>query len=125
MSNIKSHIEQILETGYEILFELEKEKPNLKKVQKLYDNRAASVNKLNDITTENINKLSKEDRIPLKNLFTRLQLLEKKLNKNLATLSEEIKESLQKLELHKKAKTLYTQASDQSGSNIVDLKSNS
>lgn len=128
MAQIKNKIEDILQTGYEILFELEKDGPDFSKIKDLYDDRSETINKLDDIPKKKINDLSKSDREPLKNLFTRLHLLEKKLNKNLSTLSEKKRENLKELGLHQKAKSLYTKTSDQNGKQtrkIVDLKSNS
>jgi hypothetical protein len=124
MTNIKNNIEEILETGYEILFELEKEKLDFSKVKKLYDDRSESIDKLEELPKVNISEVSEGEREPLKNLFTRLQLLEKKLNRNLSSLSAEKKEDLKELSLHKKAKSLYAQ-NRVNRRKIVDLKSNS
>ena len=129
MTQIKNNIEDILETGYEILFELEKEEPDFKKVKKLYDDRSKSINKLDEQPGKKNKELSKSDKQPLKNLFTRLQLLEKKLNKNLSSLSEARKKDLKELSLHKKAKSLYNKSvvtkKEGSRRKIVDFKTHS
>lgn len=125
MTHLKNIIEQLLETGYEILFELEKNDLDLKKVQKLYDNRSDAIEKLHEIPQQKIKHLSQEHKKPIQMLLTRVKLLEKKLNRNLAALSEIKKKDLQQVGLHKKAKSLYTQSSQKEGKferKIIDLK---
>lgn len=127
MMNIKNNIQQILDTGYEILFELEKEEPDLKAVKNLYDERSTKITKLNEFSEDKNGHYSQTDKKSLKNLFLRVQLLEKKLNGRLAVLSKRKMNDLKELGFHKKAKSLYNQTSVQTEvqeRKIVDIKSN-
>ena len=126
MITILNNIEQVLETGYEILIKLEEKDPDLDKVKELYKYRLHTITKLNQTPDYKLNNLTGEKRKASKDLFTRLQLLEKELTKSLTALQNKQRESLKKFELHKKARLSYTKGSAKLKSprkKILDLKS--
>jgi peptidoglycan hydrolase CwlO-like protein len=125
MSNILDNIHQIINIGYEILFKLEAEEVDLDHVSSLYDKRAQKVNKLTAHTDKQIADLTEKDKQEAKKLFTRLEILEKELQKELVDLSDARFETIRKLGLHKKANSLYKSASQNQSteSQIVDITS--
>lgn len=128
MSNkdIYNRVEEVLEIGYKILLELEKEEPDMDDILKFYDNRSKAINRMKKIDDKQIKNLTKSEKEKTNGLFTRLQVLEKQLNRNLAMLSDTKQEALKKLDNHTKAKKSYSQFSTQRqdiSSKIVDLKS--
>lgn len=121
-------IEEIIDIGYNILAELDEEEPNLEKIKALYENRGSLIKKLDEIPTNGTYEQSNEKKEASKKLFTRFQLVEKQLNKNLKKLSQAKDEELRELGLHKKAKSSYNKTTNSQRSlkrKIVDLKSNS
>lgn len=121
-------IEEIIDIGYHILAELDEEEPNLEKIKALYENRGSLIKKLDEIPTNGTYEQSNEKKEASKKLFTRFQLIEKQLNKNLKKLSQAKDEELRELGLHKKAKSSYNKTTNSQRSlkrKIVDLKSNS
>ncbi len=120
-------IKKIIDIGYKILAELDEEEPDMEKIKALYDDRGILIKELNQIPISVINKHSNGEDEESKKLFTRFQLLEKQLNKNLEKLSRSKDDGLRKLGLHKKAKSSYNRASKSQKRlkrKIVDLKSN-
>lgn len=124
----KPIIEEIIDIGYNILAELDEEEPNLNKINALYEDRGNLIKKLDKIPINGIDEQSDEKKEASKKLFTRFQLVEKQLKKNLKKLSQSKDKEIRKLGLHKKAKSSYNKTGNSQRGlkrKIVDLKSNS
>lgn len=122
---VHTHLEEILDTGYAILIELKKEELNLSRIRELYNRRAEIIEKMTDYQPKPMDDVTREERETSQKLFTRLQLLEKNLNKNLAMLSSSRVKALKEVGVHRKARVSYGKASrppSGSQSKIIDLK---
>jgi len=112
MDTIFAKLEEVLSTGYSILMELEKEDPDIEKIEILYDRRSEllsdakftwiQLNDTSDVVNPKKNELEK-----IKNLFLRLNLLEKNLNRNLKSLKVKKAEHLKHINQLKNANTSY------------------
>lgn len=103
---IKNLLSDIVDSGYQILDELESEELDLKKARSLMKQRGEEIKKLDEISLGDAD-FSDPERKELKNLFTRFTVLEKHMNIILSKLSLLSKTSLQEVALHKKAKKSY------------------
>jgi|SRR6056297_1311515 hypothetical protein len=130
MDTIFAKLEKVLSTGYSILMELEKDEPDMEKIEILYDHRAELLSgakfnwiQLNE-TPETISPEEKELE-KIKNLFIRLNLLEKNLNRNLKSLKFRKAEQLKQVNQLKNAKTTYGNgySNGESVSLFMDIKS--
>lgn len=130
MDTIFAKLEKVLSTGYNILMELEKDEPDMEKIEILYDHRAELLSgakfnwiQLNE-TSESVNPEEKELE-KIKNLFIRLNLLEKNLNRNLKSLKFRKAEQLKQVNQLKNAKTSYENGynNGESVSLFMDVKS--
>lgn len=129
MESIFKTIESLLAAGYELLFELESEEPSINEIERIFEIRTELIDKLgNEINKMQESKLepNEQDRERLKNLLTRFQLLDKRINQLLTLLSNYKKEMLGELQNIKKARQKYTASSVQ-GNNLtrqvlVDLR---
>jgi thioredoxin reductase len=130
MDTIFAKLEKVLSTGYSILMELEKDEPDMEKIEILYDHRAELLSgakfnwiQLNE-TSESVNPEEKELE-KIKNLFIRLNLLEKNLNRNLKSLKFRKAEQLKQVNQLKNAKTSYENGynNGESVSLFMDVKS--
>jgi hypothetical protein len=106
MQQIQTQLKDILETGHTILERLNQEKPELAEIKALYDERGRQMENLTDNETENV-RLSESQAKELRDLFTRIQLLEKRINKIFAKLSLQYGDSLKEIGLQKEAKESY------------------
>lgn len=130
MDTIFAKLEKVLSTGYSILMELEKDDPDMEKIEILYDHRAELLSgakfnwiELNE-ASETINPEEKELE-KIKNLFIRLNLLEKNLNRNLKSLKFKKAEQLKQVNQLKNAKATYGNGykNGESVSLFMDIKS--
>lgn len=99
-------LNDIVNSGYEILDAMDTEDVDLKEVRQLLKERGEKIDSLNEISLSN-NTFTKPEKKKLKNLFTRYTILEKQINSIWAKLSLVSKSSLKKVALHKKAKESY------------------
>lgn len=126
MEALNKYIENILDTGFKILFELEKEEPNIEKVNELYAQRGEQINELDEIPEAELKNINDECKMKTKNCLMRLQLLEKYINRTLTKLSESRRESIEKIKAHQIAKMSYSFSNlNKNGeqSTFIDLKS--
>ncbi|MGF1671342.1 MAG: hypothetical protein ACFCU6_12905 [Balneolaceae bacterium] len=130
MDTIFAKLENVLNTGYTILMELEKDEPDMDKIEVLYDHRADLLSQakfswiqLNE-KIENLNPEQGELE-KIKNLFVRLNLLEKNLNRNLKALKYKKAEHLKQINQMKNARVSYgtDKNKEQSVSLFMDTKS--
>jgi|SRR5699024_2693408 len=108
-STVKKYLERIIALGYKILPALEEDEFEAEQIKELMDQRGRQVQALNK-TEINKNELSKGQKEQLRNVFTRLYILEKRINKNLAKLSLNYNSMISDIDLHKKAQNSYAGA---------------
>ncbi len=106
MQYLQTQLNDILETGHTILEYLNREEPELSEIKALYDQRGRQMKNLTDTEAKNI-RLSEAHADELRDLFTRIQLLEKRINRIFAKLSLQYGGSLKEIGLQKKAKDSY------------------
>lgn len=114
METMLIRLESVLNIGYSILLELENEDPDIEKIELLYDKRSRLLNQTKSEWNESGIHLgdeeessAKENLEDFRNMFFRLSLLEKNLNRKLESLKLRKSEVLSQLDQLKKAKKSY------------------
>ncbi|MEX0773134.1 MAG: hypothetical protein WEB89_03710 [Balneolales bacterium] len=127
MNTLLNRFEDILNTGYTILMELENEEPDFDMVEELYKRRSSLLEEVDGkwkIEVPRVNDLEQNEAKLFRNTFARLNLLEKSLNRNLKSLKLKKSELLEKIDGFRHARTSYNMhAADGSTSLFLDLKS--
>jgi len=131
MDIIFNRLEKVLNTGYSILMELEKDEPDMDKIEILYTERARLLSEakfkwveLNENTSPPAPE--KQALGKIKDLFMRLNLLEKNLNSNLKSLKLKKLNHLKQIDQLRGAKASYSNGNNYSQSSVslfMDTKS--
>ncbi len=106
---IKATLARVVDTGYEILLALDEQDIEVRSVKELMDKRDRQIQTLQRTVIEK-STLTTEQKDTLRNFFTRLYVLEKKINKSFSKLTLHYKNRLKDIELQKKAKKSYIAA---------------
>lgn len=127
MNTMINKLESVLNIGYSILLELENEDPDLEKIELLYDKRSRILNKTkvewSDSEMDIKEDTANENLEDVRNMFFRLSLLEKNLNRKLESLKMRKAEVLSQLDQLKNAKKSYgNSAYQQPTSLFMDIK---
>jgi hypothetical protein len=104
---IETHLETIIETGYEILDTLQDDNPQFDSAKNLFSKRSREIEQLKDIEVDKSN-FSKKRHEQLRDLFTRVSLVEKSINNVFAKLSLQYSQSMKDLGLQRKAAKSYS-----------------
>lgn len=103
---IKEQLHEILEIGNNILFTLEDDSLEFKKIKQLYEERGEAIQKLDQLAL--VNDLNLERKKEIQSLFEQLKKQQNDLNKKLKNFVNEKREALILIDKHKKAKESYS-----------------
>ncbi|MEX0778819.1 MAG: hypothetical protein WD037_03745 [Balneolales bacterium] len=127
MNTILDQFEDILNTGYTILMELENEEPDFVMVKELYTRRFSLLKDVDESWRDQAPRVADMEQNEAKvfrNTFARLNLLEKSLNRNLRAFKIKKSDLLGKIDSFRHARSSYNmEAEDGSTSLFLDLKS--
>lgn len=128
MVKLYKELESMLSTGYHILDELESEHPEISRIEELYNSRSNQLDSiLSDWNEQNAQMVfTEEDGITpsdFRNLFYRLSLLERELDRSLKLLQKQKTDVLRHLDSFRTANKAYQQPGNSSSSIFLDVNS--
>ncbi|PWN05207.1 hypothetical protein [Rhodohalobacter mucosus] len=128
MVKLYKELENMLSTGYHILDELESDDPEISRIEELYNSRSKQLDSiLSDWNGQNAQMVfTEEDGITPKdfrNLFYRLNLLERELDRSLKSLQKQKTDVLRHLDSFRTANKAYQQPGSGSSSIFLDVNS--
>jgi hypothetical protein len=128
MVKLFKELEKMLSTGYHILDELESENPEITRIEELYNRRSSQLDSiLSDWNGQNSQMVfTEEDGITPKdfrNLFCRLNLLERELDRSLKHLQKQKTDVLRHVDSFRTASRAYQHPGSGSSSMFLDVNS--